>query len=167
MSEELKHYTNEWDDWDNTKTPFGELQDIATKLKLENDALRKRLEDNEQELQETMHGFVLQREAFIKLKPEFDILHKQLKEMKSENYELLGDYIAAVKRECDLEYIDLSKLEDERDALRKQLEVVVEAMKKVDSLWQNDHDAYYHQAIIIIRDALAEINILPDTSEPK
>ena len=27
-------------DWDNTKTPFGELQDIATDLKVENDALR-------------------------------------------------------------------------------------------------------------------------------
>src|SRR4030042_4385243 len=43
------------------------------------DDLRKQLEDSNKDLQETMHGFVLQGEAFIELKPKYDALRKQLK----------------------------------------------------------------------------------------
>lgn len=43
MSEE-RELEQLWD-WDANKTPFGELQDIATQLKIERDTLRKQLED--------------------------------------------------------------------------------------------------------------------------
>jgi hypothetical protein len=65
-------------------------------------------------------------------RPLEDALQVQLNELKNENDDLMGDYIAAAKRECDLEYIDIPKLKDERDALQSSIEILYKEMVEDD-----------------------------------
>ncbi len=78
-------------------------QDVVN-LRLKYDALHKQLEDTNTELRETMHGFVLQREAFIESHRECDALRKQL----------------------ETSYKTLKEARAESENLYKQLEIAVE-----------------------------------------
>jgi len=98
-------------DWDDAKTPFGELQDIATDLKVENNALRAQ--------------HVAEMEAKVEA---LEWRDKEICTLRKQLYDAIHDKQSAEDAR-DVYKTNALRVRGERDELQRKLDIAVEAIR--------------------------------------
>jgi len=97
-------------DWDNTKTPFGELQDIATDLKVENDALRAQ---HVAEMEAKVEALEWRDKEICTLRKQLELYNVSSNDLLDAYHTTLSDAIRCAK---------------ERDELQRKLDILKQAI---------------------------------------